>query len=233
MKKLISIITVFCLLFSLTACGAGGGTNGNTEPSTNQPQTEVPSSEPAEVPDAPATLPAEKPGPTVEPTEEAAKTLAVYFSATGNTKAIAEEIARLTGADLYEIVPADPYTSEDLDYNNDCRANQEMNDVSARPAIGGETINVSSFDTIFVGYPIWWGQAPRIISTFLESYDFDSKTIVPFCTSASSGIGSSATNLHDLAPNANWLPGQRFSSSTDQSTVQNWVDGLDLPDIAT
>lgn len=132
MKKLISMITVICLMFSLTACGAGSGMNSNAEPFAAQPQTEAPSSEPVEDPDASADEPAEGSDPAAEPTEEAAKTLVVYFSATGNTKAVAGEIVRLTGADLYEIVPADPYTDEDLNYNNnDCRANQEMNDASA------------------------------------------------------------------------------------------------------
>ena len=160
MKKLISMITVICLLFSLTACGAGSGTNSSTnsstEPSATQSQAETPSSEPVEDANASANDPAEGSDPASEPTEEAAKTLVVYFSATGNTKTVAEEIVRLTGADLYEIIPADPYTDEDLNYNNnDCRANQEMNDASARPAIGSEAIDVSSYDTVFVGYPIW------------------------------------------------------------------------------
>lgn len=226
MKKLISIITVFCLLFYLTACGTGSGTNSNTEPSATQPQ--------AEAPDAPGDDPVEGSGPAAEPTEEASKTLVVYFSATGNTKAVAEEIVWLTGANLYEIVPTAPYTDEDLNYNNDdCRANQEMNNASVRPAISGSVDNMDDYDVVFLGYPIWWGQAPRIISTFLESYDFDGKAIVPFCTSASSGIGSSATDLHDLAPNADWLSGQRFSNSTNQSMVQDWVDGLELPSTAS
>lgn len=128
MKKRISMIMVICLLLSLTACGVDSGTNSNTEPSATQFQTETPPSEPA-----------------AEPTEEAAKMLVVYFSATGNTKAVAEEITRLTGADLYEIVPAVPYIDEDLNYNNnECRANQEMNNASARPAIGSEAMDVSS-----------------------------------------------------------------------------------------
>ena len=153
MKKRISMIMVICLLLSLTACGVNSGTNSNTEPSATQSQAETSPSEPA-----------------AEPTEEAAKMLVVYFSATGNTKAVAEEITRLTGADLYEIVPAVPYTDEDLNYNNnECRANQEMNDASARPAIGSEAMDVSSYDTVFIGYPIWWGTMPRIINTFLIS----------------------------------------------------------------
>lgn len=223
MKKLISMITVICLLFSLTACGAGSGTNSSTEPSAAQPQTETPSSEPAEDPDASADDPAEGSDPASEPTEEAAKTLVVYFSATGNTKAVAEEIVRLTGGDLYEIAPAVPYTDEDLNYNNnDCRANQEMNDASARPAIGSETIDISTYDTVFVGYPIWWGTMPRIINTFLDTYDLSGKTVLPFCTSGGSGISKSVTDIRAAEPDADVRDGLRASGAND-SGIASWI----------
>jgi flavodoxin len=163
---------------------------------------------------------------------DGAKVLVAYFSATNNTRPLAEYIADAAGADLYEITPAVPYTSADLNYNDSStRATVEQNDASARPAISGSVENMADYDVVFIGYPIWWGQAPRIISTFLESYDLSGKTIIPFCTSGSSGIGSSATNLHSLAPNANWLAGQRFSSGTSRDTMANWVNGLEL-DIA-
>lgn len=153
MKKRISMIMAICLLFSLAACGVNSGTNSNTEPSATQSQAETPSSEPVEDPGVSSDNPAEGSDLAAEPTEEAAKMLVVYFSATGNTKAVVEEITRLTGADLYEIVPAVPYTDEDLNYNNnECRANQEMNNASARPAIGSEAMDVSSYDTVFIGY---------------------------------------------------------------------------------
>lgn len=217
MKKWIPMITVFCLLFSLTACGAGSETNGNTERSSMQSQIEAPSSEPAENSDAFADDPAE------EPTEEAAKTLVVYFSATGNTKAVAEEIVRLTGADLYEIVPAVPYTNEDLNYNdNNCRANQEMNDASARPAIGSEAIDISSYDTVFIGHPIWWGTTPRIINTFLDTYDLSSKTVLPFCTSGSSGISQAVSVIRSAEPDADVRDGLRASGAND-SSIENWI----------
>lgn len=223
MKKLISMITVICLLFSLTACGAGSGTDSNTEPSATQPQVETPSTEPAEDPDASADEPAEGSDPAAEPTEEAAKMLVVYFSATGNTKAVAEEIARLTGADLYEIVPAVPYTDEDLNYNNnDCRANQEMNDTSARPAIGSEAIDISVYDTVFVGYPIWWGTMPRIINTFLDTYDLSGKTVLPFCTSGGSGISKSVSDIRAAEPDADVRDGLRASGAND-SGIESWI----------
>ena len=147
----------------------------------------------------------------------------MYFSATGNTKAVAEEITCLTGADLYEIVPADPYTDEDLNYNNnDCRANQEMNDASARPVIGSEAMDVSSYDTMFIGYPIWWGTMPRIINTFLDTFDLSGKTVLPFCTSGSSGITQSVSDIRAAEPDADVRDGLRASGAND-SSIENWI----------
>ena len=223
MKKRISMIMVICLLLSLTACGVNSGTNSNTEPSATQSQAETPPSEPAEDPGVSADDSAEGSDPAAEPTEEAAKMLVVYFSATGNTKAVAEEISRLTGADLYEIVPADPYTDADLNYNNnDCRANQEMNDTSARPAIGSGVIDVSPYDIVFVGYPIWWGTMPRIINTFLDTYDLSGKTVLPFCTSGSSGITQSVSDFRAAEPGADVRDGLRASGAND-SSIENWI----------
>lgn len=168
------------------------------------------------------------PEPTPEP-EQGNRVLVAYFSATNNTEGVAEHISDALNADVYEIIPAVPYTSADLNYNNSSsRATVEMNDPNARPEISGGVDNMEDYDIIFLGYPIWWGQAPRIISTFLESYDFNGKTIVPFCTSASSGMGSSASSLHSLAPGAVWLSGQRFSAGTSRSTVVSWINGLGL-----
>lgn len=172
--------------------------------------------------------PAPAPQPTPEPEQEN-RVLVAYFSATNNTEGVAGHISDALDADVYEIIPAVPYTSADLNYNDSSsRATVEMNDLNARPEISGSVRNMDDYDIIFLGYPIWWGQAPRIISTFLESYDFDGKTIVPFCTSVSSGIGSSASNLHGLTPGADWLPGQRFSAGASRNTVVSWINGLGL-----
>ncbi|MDE7268105.1 MAG: flavodoxin [Lachnospiraceae bacterium] len=165
----------------------------------------------------------------LNPNTEDVKVLVAYFSATNNTEGVAKKIANGIKADLYEIVPEVPYTSADLNYNNsDSRANKEMNDPSCRPAISGSVENMEQYDIVFIGYPIWWGQAPKIIYTFMESYDFSGKTIVPFCTSASSGVGSSATNLQPLANNAVWIPGKRFSGGASQNTIMEWVKSLGL-----
>lgn len=148
------------------------------------------------------------------------KVLVAYFSCTNTTKGVAEEIhIQVTHSYLYEIVPQVPYTEDDLKYYTDCRADREQADSAARPAISGSVEDIGQYDVIFIGYPIWHGQAPKIIYTFLESYDFSGKTIIPFCTSASSPMGSSATNLHSLAPEANWKSGARISGNNVSSLI--------------
>ncbi len=152
------------------------------------------------------------------------KTLVVYFSCTGTTELVAEYITEILGADSYRIVPENPYTEADLAYYTNGRADQEQNDPDARPAISGGVENMDAYDTIILGYPIWHGQAPRIISTFLESYDFSGKTIIPFCTSHSSGIGSSADKLHVLCSDSTvWLEGKRFEAGTSKETIEEWL----------
>ncbi len=157
--------------------------------------------------------------------------LIAYFSCTNTTAGIAGLIADETDGTLYEIIAQDPYTEEDLQYYTGGRCDTEQADSSCRPAISGGVENMERYDIVFIGYPIWHSQAPRIISTFLESYDFTGKTIIPFCTSHSSGIGSSATNLHQLASGANWLGGKRFSGSESLDDIKEWIEELDL-DIA-
>lgn len=157
--------------------------------------------------------------------EAGSNILVAYFSATNTTRPLAGYAADILGADLYEIVPAVPYTSADLNYGSaGSRTSKEQNDPNARPAISGGVADMAQYDTVLLGYPIWWGQAPRIISTFLESYDFSGKTILPFCTSGSSPIGTSDDNLHVLAPSARWLDGHRFAAGTTRATISSWLD---------
>lgn len=163
------------------------------------------------------------------PEAQGGKVLVAYFSATGTTKGVAEQIANGLNADIYEIIPEEPYTEADLDYHdNNSRSTIEMNDSSSRPAISGSVEDMEQYDIVFIGYPIWWGEAPRIVSTFVESYDFSGKTVVPFCTSGGSGVGSSASGLEQLTGGARWLEGHRLSGSESQETVMEWVNGLDL-----
>lgn len=165
-----------------------------------------------------------------QPEDAGKKVLVAYFSATGTTKALAEYAADAVNGDLYEIVPQEPYTSADLDYGDrNSRSTKEMDDPSCRPAINGSVSDMSQYDIVFIGYPIWWGEAPRIVSTFMESYDFSEKTIVPFCTSGGSGMGSSARNLHSLTSNsATWLDGERLSGSSSRGDMVSWINGLGL-----
>ena len=164
---------------------------------------------------------------------EKQKVLVAYFSCTNTTGTLATYAAEVLGADLYEMIPKIPYTEEDLAYYTGGRADQEQNDPNARPEISGIVKNMEEYDIIVLGYPIWHGQAPRMISTFLESYDFSGKTIVPFCTSHSSGIGSSAANLHALCPDSvKWTDGRRFGADTSKEEIGNWLAdaGIQMPD---
>ena len=162
-------------------------------------------------------------------TESDNDTLVVYFSRTGNTEKIAEYLIELTDADSYMIEAAVPYTDDDIKYQDDnCRANKEQNDKTVRPEIADPISSIDSYDTIFLGYPIWWGQEPRIIDTFLESYDFSEKTVIPFCTSGSSGIGTSEKNISELVNIGNQLEGRRFSASAAKDDVKAWYDTLPL-----
>ena len=228
MKKIISVVLMITLCLSLAACGSGSKSQ-NEEPTTSvsgkENKEEATSIETATTAGAETTETGSESDESTATTETtSSKTLVAYFSATGNTKSIAESIADGLFADIYEIVPKEPYTDADLDYNDDnSRSTLEMNDSSARPEISGIIENFEQYDTIFLGYPIWWGDAPRIMDTFVESYDFTGKTVIPFCTSGGSGIGSSAANLEKLAGTGNWLDGQRFSAGESAKEVQDWA----------
>ena len=151
--------------------------------------------------------------------------LVAYFSATGTTKRVAEKIAELTGADLYEIVPANPYSSADLNWHdNNSRSTKEMDDPNVRPEIGSSDISLDQYKTIYLGYPIWWGDAPRIMATFVEKYNFDGKKVIQFCTSGGSGIGRSGSNLRNLAGSGSFANGERLNSSADTNNIQNFIN---------
>lgn len=220
MKKAIAILLSLTMILGLTACG-------NSASKTKQPSTEDTFVE------SKADTESAETSTNMENTDnqdaQEHKILVAYFSATGTTKGVAEHIANGLNADIYEIVPEEPYTDADLDYNdNNSRTTIEMNDPNARPVISGSVENMEQYDTVFIGYPIWGGEAPRIVSTFVESYDFSGKTIVPFCTSGGSDIGSSAASLEQLTNGAAWLDGRRLNGSDSQDTVMEWANSLDL-----
>lgn len=230
MKKAISTLLSLFMILSLAACGNSASraeqpsTENNSMESSENVIAESSNIDDTESPETLTTQPEE-----TEPEEQGSRVLVAYFSATNTTEGVAEHIANGLNADLYEIIPEDPYTDADLNYNdNNSRTTIEMNDPNARPVISGSIENMEQYDIVFIGYPIWWGEAPRIVSTFVESYDFSGKTIVPFCTSGGSGIGSSATNLEQLTSGADWLDGRRLNGGDSQDTVMEWVNSLGL-----
>ncbi|WP_195984645.1 aldo/keto reductase [Clostridium sp. D33t1_170424_F3] len=220
LRKLLSFILLLTISFSLVACSSNKTNLSKEHQDPTSKAEDVESLTPTE-------------GIENKPTKEENKVLVVYFSATGTTKTLAEYSADILDADIYEIVPEIPYTEADLAYYTGGRADKEQNDPTARPAISGSVKNMEQYDTVLLGYPIWHGQAPRIISTFLESYDFSGKTILPFCTSHSSGIGSSAAELQSLAENAKWLEGKRFSADTSKEDIAAWLEGNGLHKTST
>ena len=225
MKKLTALLLSVVLVLSLAACGsANKPASSTTQPETSAP-TEQPATEPSE---SSSTAPAES-EPETQP--ETGKTLVVYYSASGNTERVAKDIAEAAGANLFEIVPTEVYTSEDLNWtNSDSRVSREHDDESLRdvPLTTTEVPDWDSYDTVFIGYPIWWGIAAWPVDTFVKNNDFTGKTVIPFATSSSSGMGQSGTLLSEMAGTGDWQDGQRFSSGASQSDVADWVSGLGL-----
>lgn len=238
MRKIALILFAVVMMLSLSACAGGNesaGTNsaGSSQTSTNEASTPDVSQTPSGA-ESDDKQPGETPDPSSTDSEpgsepESSKILVVYFSATNNTEGVAQKLADGLGADIYEIVPEQPYTDEDLDYgNSNSRSSVEMNDPSSRPEISGSVENLDQYDVVLIGYPIWWGEAPRIMSTFVESYDFSGKTLAAFCTSASSGFGSSDSALKSATSGATWLDGHRFSAGASAEDVIAWANGLEL-----
>ena len=232
MKKImLSMLAAMCML-GLTGCG---NADSSSAPAETALQQEIHTEQPAEVTEAEkpdedkaVSGQTEKQPENPDTAESGGKdTIVVYFSATGTTKGVAERIANVTNADLYEIIPAEPYSDADLDWNDkNSRTTIEMNDQKARPAIANDTVNLDSYTTVYIGYPIWWGDAPRIMSTFVEAHDFDGKTVIPFCTSGGSGIGRSGSNLASQAGSGNWLDGDRLDAGISESRIQDWINSM-------
>lgn len=219
MKKILSLLLSMTLVFSLAACSGGGATS--SEGGTSEPSSQMPSES-----EAPSN--SETPEESAEPTEETGGTLIAYFSWSGNTEQMAQMIQTETGGDLFEIEPATPYTD---DYNTLLDVAQQEQANNARPELASQVENWDSYDVVFVGYPDWWSDAPMLIYSFLEAYDWEGKTLVPFCTSGGSGFGRSLDKLPDSAPGANILEGLHVSGSrVDGSSeeIAAWIGGLNL-----
>ncbi|MBE6818515.1 MAG: flavodoxin [Ruminococcaceae bacterium] len=207
--KISSLVLAIFLILALTACKAASP----KQTASSQPQTQTEASKAQDE--------------TKKAQTKEGKILVVYFSATGTTKSVAEKIANIENAELYEIKAAQEYSSADLDWNDrSSRSTKEQNDKSARPEIASDTLSLAGYSKIYIGYPIWWGEEPRIMDTFVESYDFNGITMIPFCTSSSSGIGRSGKNLEENAKSGNWLDGQRFGANASESEIQSWIDSI-------
>lgn len=213
-KKLLSI-----LLVCVTAIGlmAGCGTSDDSQSaSTNDNKSAGTASKTTE---------------NTETTSTDGKNLVVYYSATGNTKKVAETIAQVTGGDLFEIEPTEPYTEDDLNWTNDnSRVSKEHEDESLRDVdlVSTTVDGWDSYDTVYIGYPIWWGIAAWPVNNFVKDNDFTGKTVIPFCTAASSGIGDSGNLLQEMAGTGDWKDGERFRGNASESDIRSWIDGLGL-----
>jgi hypothetical protein len=224
MKRMKSLILALALAASLSACSTSGNDVGSRESAESLPPS-MP-----ETASSPASLAEDS--TESEDSVQGSKILVAYFSATGSTENVAKKIAEYLDADLFEIIPETPYTEADLDYNSDCRANDEQQDDAARPAIAAGCVveDMADYDVVFLGHPIWWGIPPKIMRTFAESYDWSGKTIIPFCTSGSSGYSSEG--LPELTGGAQWLEGRRFSEEAAVRDVAEWIDGFGLDSIS-
>lgn len=222
MKKLTALFLSLVLVFSFAACA---GNNNDSTATTKAPETSS---------NAPSDTSADKTSSEAEPSTSAPKTgkaLVVYYSASGNTKRVAEDIAAAANADLFEIVPTEVYTSDDLNWTNkNSRVSREHDDESLRdvPLTTTKVENWESYDTVFIGYPIWWAIAAWPVDNFVKDNDFSGKTVIPFATSSSSGMGQSGTLLAEMAGTGTWQEGHRFSSGASSSDVENWVNSLGL-----
>lgn len=219
MKKLTALLLSLMLVFSLAACG------NNPQAAETEPATSTPVSEETQEPE------------TSEETEAAdtestgGKTLVVYYSASGNTENVSNVIAKTLGADLFELEPVEPYSNDDLNWtNDDSRVTREHENEDERDVelVSATVDNWSEYDTVFIGYPIWWGIAAWPVDEFIETNDFTGKTVIPFATSASSGMGQSGELLAEMAGTGDWQEGQRFRSGASEDDIVAWVEGLGL-----
>ena len=213
MKKIIAVLLAITPIFTFAACG------NTSSDRADKPTTSTPASADKNTPSTNSNHP------------NLGKILVVYYSATGSTKAVAQTIAETVGANVFEIAPKDKYSSKDLDWtDSDSRVNVEHNDESKRDiALEKTTLdNWADYDTVFIGYPIWWAIAAWPANNFVKGNDFTGKTVIPFCTSASSGLGQSGKLLKKMAGTGDWQDGERFSSGASASDVTSWVNGLGL-----
>ena len=229
-KKLLSLSLAAVMALSLAACGQSDATDDSQSAGQSQEETSTPAPTPTPENGEDTSAP-DASEPEDSQSGENGGVLVVYYSATGNTEAVAGYIAEATGGDLFELEPAEPYTDADLNWTDEnSRVTLEHEDESLRDVeLVADTVdNWDSYDTVFIGYPIWWGIAAWPVDTFVEANDFTGKTVIPFCTSSSSGLGQSGELLAEMAGTGDWQEGERFRSSASQEDVTEWVDSLGL-----
>ena len=229
-KKLLSLSLAAVMALSLAACGQSDTTDDSQSAGQSQEETSTPAPTPTPENGEDISTP-DASEPEDSQSGESGGVLVVYYSATGNTEAVAGYIAEATGGDLFELEPAEPYTDADLNWTDEnSRVTLEHEDESLRDVeLVADTVdNWDSYDTVFIGYPIWWGIAAWPVDTFVEANDFTGKTVIPFCTSSSSGLGQSGELLAEMAGTGDWQEGERFRSSASQEDVTEWVDSLGL-----
>lgn len=228
MKRTLSLLMSLVMALSLAAC-SGSGDGSSSQVSSAAPESSAAESSASESSsEAPSSSEVSS---QAEDTGSGSSVLVVYYSATGNTAEVAQYIADSTGGDLFEIQPVEPYTDDDLNWTDDnSRVSQEHADESLRDVeLVADTVdNWDQYDTVFIGYPIWWGIAAWPVDGFVEANDFSGKTVIPFCTSSSSGLGQSGQLLADMAGTGDWQEGQRFRSGASQEDVQSWIEELGL-----
>lgn len=231
-RKAIFVLMICGCAAVFSACGSADSSSGSKASQQEQTaesksdDTNSAESKPSEDKSAPSDA-SSKTETADTPTGSGKDTLVVYFSATGTTKGVAERIAKVTDADIFELIPAEPYSDADLDWHDDkSRTTIEMNDPDCRPAIANDTVSFEGYKTVYIGYPIWWGDAPRMMSTFVEAHNFDGLTVIPFCTSGGSSIGKSGENLASQAGSGNWLSGERLEGGISEDEIQSWINGL-------
>lgn len=238
MKRTLSLLMSLVMALSLTACDGNGNSSSSQASSATPESSAVESSASESSSEASSEISSEAPSSSevsseaqAEDTGSGSSVLVVYYSATGNTAQVAQYIANSTGGDLFELEPVDPYTSDDLNWTDDnSRVNQEHENESLRDVeLVADTVdNWDQYDTVFIGYPIWWGIAAWPVDGFVEANDFSGKTVIPFCTSSSSGLGESGQLLADMVGTGDWQEGLRFRSSASQEDVQSWIEELGL-----
>ena len=234
MKRTLSLLLSLVMALSLAAC-SGSGDGSSSQVSSAAPESSAAESSASESSsEASSEISSEAPSSSqaqAEDTGSGSSVLVVYYSATGNTEQVAQYIADSTGGDLFEIQPVEPYTDDDLNWTDDnSRVSQEHADESLRDVeLVADTVdNWDQYDTVFIGYPIWWGIAAWPVDGFVETNDFSGKTVIPFCTSSSSGLGESGQLLADMAGTGDWQEGQRFRSGASEEDVQAWIEELGL-----